>query len=83
MTSATLSTSSTSGRDDARALAILEASGVLNPSFTLDKLMDVSRQLAELESAADGGEETRYNVFIHRFYCLRHQPQTSRARNSA
>ena len=35
---------------DATAMDLLVASGVLNLNFTLDRLMDVSRRLAELES---------------------------------
>jgi hypothetical protein len=59
--------------DDAQALDLIGASGVLNPDLTLDKLMDVTRQLAELQPASAGSDPT-INVFIHRFYCLRHQP---------
>jgi hypothetical protein len=33
--------------EDAKALDLLKAGGVLNPNVTLDKLMDVSRGLAE------------------------------------
>jgi hypothetical protein len=39
--------------DDARALDLIAASGVLNPSLTLDRLMDVTRQLAELQPATE------------------------------
>jgi hypothetical protein len=59
--------------DDAQALDLIGASGVLNPDLTLDKLMDVTRQLAELQPATEGSDLT-INVFIHRFYCLRHLP---------
>ena len=59
--------------DDARALDLIAASGVLNTDLTLDKLMDMTRQLAELQPATVGSDPT-LNVFIHRFYCLRHQP---------
>ena len=40
---------STSSADDARVLDLLETSGVLNPNLTIDRLMDVTRQIAELE----------------------------------
>jgi hypothetical protein len=63
----------TSSTNDAAALDLIDASGVLNPDFTLDKLMNVTRQLAELQPATEGSDLT-INVFIHRFYCLRHQP---------
>jgi hypothetical protein len=53
---------------------LIKASGVLNPNLTLDKLMVVTRELAELEPASEGGDEV-INIFIHRFYCLRRQPQ--------
>jgi hypothetical protein len=33
--------------EDARAIEMLKAGGILNPNVTLDKLMDVTRQLAE------------------------------------
>ena len=59
--------------DDAQALDLIDASGVLNPDLTLDKLMDVTRQLAELQPATERSDQT-INVFIHRFYCLQHQP---------
>ena len=59
--------------NDAQALDLIGASGVLNPDLTLDKLMDVTRQLAELQPATEERDLT-LNVFIHRFYCLRHQP---------
>ena len=39
------------GADDAQALALLKASGVLDPDATLDQLMDIARQLADLEPA--------------------------------
>ncbi len=69
--------------EDARALELFKASGVLNPNLTLDKLMDVTRQLAELEPATEGSTEAVYHMFIHRFYCLRHQPWPTYARTAA
>jgi len=68
--------------DDARALDLIAASGVLNTDLTLDKLMDVTRQVAELQPATEGSDLT-INIFIHRFYCLRHQPFPVDARTSA
>jgi hypothetical protein len=73
----------TTSAEDGRALDLFKASGVLNPNLTLDKLMDVTRQLAELEPATDGGTEAAYHMFIHRFYCLRHQPWPTYARTAA
>jgi len=40
--------------EDSRVLDLLNASGVLNPNATLDTLMDVTRQLAELEPGVTG-----------------------------
>ena len=40
--------------EDSRVLDLLNASGVLNPNATLDTLMDVTRQLAELEPGPTG-----------------------------
>jgi hypothetical protein len=40
--------------EDSRVLDLLNASGVLNPNATLDTLMDVTRQLAELEPGITG-----------------------------
>ncbi len=37
----------TATTEDARTVDLLKASAVLDPNVTLDKLMDVSRQLAE------------------------------------
>jgi hypothetical protein len=68
--------------DDVQALDLIGASGVLNPDLTLDKLMDVTRQLAELQPASEGNDLT-VNVFIHRFYCYRHQPFAIDAGTSA
>jgi len=39
----------TSGAEDVRALDLLKTSGVLNPNLTIDRLMAVTRQIAELE----------------------------------
>ena len=63
----------TSSIPDIRALDLIEASGVLNPDLTLDKLMDVTRQLADLQPATEDDKQM-VNIFIHRFYCLKHQP---------
>ena len=48
---------------DARAMDLLRTSGVLNPNATLDTLMDVSRQLAELEPRLT--EDSGWKTFIH------------------
>jgi hypothetical protein len=42
------------GPEDGRVMDLLNASGVLNPNATLDTLMDVTRQLAELEPGITG-----------------------------
>jgi hypothetical protein len=42
------------GGEDGRVMDLLNASGVLNPNATLDTLMDVTRQLAELEPGVTG-----------------------------
>ncbi len=60
--------------EDTRVLALIAASGVLNPSLTLDALMDVSRQVAELELASGTLTDPRpiefgsYQVFAGSFY---------------
>jgi hypothetical protein len=48
--------------EDAKALDLLKASGVLHPDVTLDKLMQVSDQLAEL------APETANKFFMGHFY---------------
>jgi hypothetical protein len=40
--------------DDGRVLELLSSSGVLNPSATLDTLMDVARKLAEMDPGPPG-----------------------------
>jgi hypothetical protein len=65
-----------SSNDDVRALDLIQASGVLNPNLTLDKLMHVTRELTELQPPTEADQEA-FNVFIHRFYCLRHQPYSA------
>jgi hypothetical protein len=59
--------------EDALALDLLKSSGVLNPNLTLDKLMDVSRQLAELESVTSsingsGVTDRAVATFAGKFY---------------
>jgi hypothetical protein len=53
----------TSSNADARAMDLIGASGVLNPNITLDKLMDVSRQLAALGPAIK--QDSGWKTFIH------------------
>jgi hypothetical protein len=62
---------STSSIDDVKTLDLLAASGVLNPNFTLDKLMEVSRQLAEIERTTIPGmiNTVTINVFLHNQFC--------------
>jgi hypothetical protein len=62
----------TSSTDDVRVLDLLEASGMLNPNLTLDKLMDVTRQLAEIEpTTIIPGiiNAVTINVFLHNQFC--------------
>ena len=62
---------STSSIDDVKTLDLLAASGVLNPNFTLDKLMEVTRQLAEIEPTTIPGmiNTVTINVFLHNQFC--------------
>jgi hypothetical protein len=55
-------TAPTTSIEDAKALDLLKASGVLNPDVTLDKLMQVSHQLAQL------APETANKIFMGHFY---------------
>jgi hypothetical protein len=62
--------------DDARALDLLNSSGVLNPHFTLDKLMEVTRELAELQPSSSStaigpglSNNVTINVFLHSQFC--------------
>jgi hypothetical protein len=61
----------TPSTDDVRVLDLLEASGVLNRNLTLDKLMEVTRQLAEIESTTVPGmiNTVTINVFLHNQFC--------------
>jgi hypothetical protein len=59
--------------EDARAIGLLKDSGLLNTNLTLDKLMDVSRHLAELEPAtsmthAGPVERPSVQVFLGNYY---------------
>jgi hypothetical protein len=54
--------------EDARAIDLINSSGVLNPNLTLDKLMDVTRQLAELEPQPDGVKELAWMAFVGSMY---------------
>jgi hypothetical protein len=55
--------------DDTKAMHLISTSGVLNQNVTIDRLMDVARQLAELEPA-DGApiDMGTYQVFAGSFY---------------
>ena len=54
-----------------QSLDLLETSGVLNPNLTLDKLMEVTRQLAEFEPTIIPGmvNTVTINVFLHNQFC--------------
>ena len=54
--------------EDARAIDLINSSGVLNPNLTLDKLMDVTRRLAELEPQPDGLKELAWMAFVGSMY---------------
>ena len=62
---------STSSIDDVKTLDLLAASGVLNPNLTLDKLMQLTRQLAEIEPTTIPGiiNTVTINVFLHNQFC--------------
>ena len=62
---------STSSTDDVRVLDLLQTSGVLNPNLTLDKLMQLTRQLAEIEPTTIPGiiNTVTINVFLHNQFC--------------
>jgi hypothetical protein len=60
---------STFSLEDAKALDLLKAGGVLNANATLDKLMEVTRELSELNlTTATGLREYAWGVFITRAY---------------
>jgi hypothetical protein len=66
-------TNGLSTTEDTRAIDLLKASGLLNANVTLDKLMDVSRRLAELEPAstmthAGPVERPSVQVFLGAYY---------------
>jgi len=66
------------GTADAKALDLIRASGVLNPDATLDKLMEVARQLAESEPApgattAEGVQVAGVRVFVGPHYVFKLQ----------
>ena len=55
--------------EDARAIELLRTRGILNPNLTLDRLMDVTRQLSELETdTGTGPTETASMTFVGGFY---------------
>ena len=55
--------------EDAKAMDLLKAGGVLNSNATLDKLMEVTRELADLQpTTATGPTEYAWGVFITRAY---------------
>jgi hypothetical protein len=54
--------------EDARAIELIKASGVLNPNLTLDKLIDVTHQLAQMEPASDGIKQLAWMAFVGSMY---------------
>jgi hypothetical protein len=52
---------------DQQALALIQSSGILNPNTTLDKIMEISGKISEME---DGGTNIRVS-FIGRFFCYK------------
>ena len=67
----------TSGAEDVRALDLLKTSGVLNPNLTIDRLMDVTRQIAELEpnhapTSGSGVNGDAFATFAGSFYVYKY-----------
>jgi hypothetical protein len=54
--------------EDARAIDLISSSGVLDPNITLDKLMELSRQLADMEPATEGVKEFAWMAMVGSFY---------------
>jgi hypothetical protein len=48
---------------DQQALALIQSSGILNPNTTLDKIIDVSEKISELNK--EKGTNRGTNIFIH------------------
>lgn len=54
---------------DVKAMELIKASGVLNPHMTLDKLMEVTQQLAELDEEP---LEAHSDKFVHKHFIFKH-----------
>lgn len=54
---------------DSKAIEMIKASGILNPSFTLDKIMDLSSRVAGLVAKPSVHTDT----FIHSHFIYIHQ----------
>jgi len=52
---------------DQQALALIQSSGILNPNTTLDKRIELSGKISEME---DGDPNIRVS-FIGRFFCYK------------
>jgi hypothetical protein len=64
--------------EDTRAIELIRASGVLNPNITLDRLIDATRKLAELEpangTATDAGATVAASMtFVGTFYVYKQE----------
>lgn len=60
---------------DAKALQLIRESGVLNPSVTLDRILEVTRQLAAVEPPK---AERHTDTFIHSHFIYKHEDLTDK-----
>ena len=54
---------------DIKAIELIRESGVLNPSSTLDRIMEVTKQLAVIEPPT---AEAHTDTFIHKHFIYKH-----------
>jgi len=54
---------------DIKAMELIRESGVLNPSSTLDRIMEVTSQLAAIEPPT---AEAHTDTFIHKHFIYKH-----------
>jgi hypothetical protein len=66
-----------SRESDIRAMELIKSSGALNPNMTMDKLLDLTQKLADLEptvdAAAPAANAKHVDTFIHRHFIFRHE----------
>ena len=63
---------------EVKAMELIKTSGVLNPSMTMDKILELTQKLAAMEPTADaalGGSAAPKHVdtFIHSHFIFRHE----------